>query len=321
MALGAHRDGFDTWHEGDLFVEDMAVGAPPDPIFMGGQNWGFPPVHPGRSRTTGHRYIRETLRHHVRHAGLLRLDHVMGLARQWWVPDGASARDGVYVRYPLEELLTVACLEAHLAGAFIVGENLGTVPPEVNQGLQDHGLLGIHVALDDLPTWGTDGMVRAARASMSMSSTHDTVPLASFWHGGDLHRSRRFGLIDEQRLQQQLGWRAEARTRIVGQLVHDHRLARHDAPLTDIVSAIADELASQPAAIVTLNLEDLWLEERPQNAPGTFQDEPNWRRVASRTLEEFAVDPAVNATADHVDRARARTGRSAAQQLSAPHDL
>ncbi len=307
VALGAHPHGFDTWHEGDLFVEGMSVGAPPDPIFMGGQNWGFPPVHPSRSRATGHRYIRETFRHHVRHAGLLRLDHVMGLARQWWVPDGASPSEGAYVRYPLEELLAVACLEAHLAGAYIVGENLGTVPPEVNQGLLDHGLLGIHVALDDLPTWGTEHMVRAERLTMSMSSTHDTVPLASFWFGGDLHRSHRLGLISDERLAAQLDDRVAARARIVDQLVRDHRLSRHDAPLADIVSGIVDELASHPAAVVTINLEDFWLEERPQNVPGTFQEEPNWRRVAGRTLEDFAADPETSAMADRVDRARAQS--------------
>ncbi|MCB0955995.1 MAG: 4-alpha-glucanotransferase [Ilumatobacter sp.] len=306
VALGTHADGFDVWHEGDLFVDGVAVGAPPDPIFMGGQDWGFPPVHPDRSRRTGHRYFRETLRHHLRHTGLLRLDHIMGLARQWWVPAGHPATDGCYVRYPLEELMAVACLEAHLAGAVVVGENLGTVPPEVDAQMADHGLLGISVLLDQLPTWGTDGIEVAPAERMAMTSTHDSYPLAGWWKGDDVRMMRRLELIDDPDEQRRHEDRAATRDRVVGHLVWTGRILHHDPTPAELVGGILDEVASQPTPVMIVNLEDLWGEERPQNVPGTFQEEPNWRRVATRTIDEVAADPQADAHAARIAAARLR---------------
>ena len=306
VALGTHADGFDVWHEGDLFVDGVAVGAPPDPIFMGGQDWGFPPVHPDRSRRTGHRYFRETLRHHLRHTGLLRLDHIMGLARQWWVPAGHAATDGCYVRYPLEELTAVACLEAHLAGAVVVGENLGTVPPEVDAQMADHGLLGISVLLDALPSWGTDAVDVAPADRMAMTSTHDSYPLAGWWKGDDIRMMRRLGLIDDDDQARRLDDRAAAHDRVVGHLVWTGRAANHDLSPTELVGGILDEVASQPTPVMIVNLEDLWGEERPQNVPGTFQEEPNWRRVATRTIEGVTDDPTCDAHAGRIATARVR---------------
>ena len=309
VALGTHADGFDVWHEGDLFVDGISVGAPPDPIFMGGQDWGFPPVHPDRSRRTGHAYVRETLRHHLRHAGLLRIDHILGLARQWWVPHGHAATEGCYVRYPLEELVAIACLEAHLAGAVVVGENLGTVPPEVDEAMQRHGLLGIHVTPEAMGTWGTDEVRVAPAGTLAMLSTHDSMPFAGWWRGADLHMGHRLGLVGDEQLAHELDHRAETRRRVVGHLVWtgrlDDRHGGHDAGLGDVLAGVVDEVASQPADIAVFNLEDLWLEERPQNVPGTFQEEPNWRRVAARTIDELAADPQIGAVADRIDHRRA----------------
>lgn len=307
VALGAHPDGFDVWHEGDLFAHGVHVGAPPDPLFEGGQDWGFPPVHPWRSRTTGHRYLRETLRHHLRHAGLLRLDHILGLFRQWWVPAGAAATDGAYVHFPFEELLAVACLEAHLAGSVIVGENLGTVPPEVDRGLEAHGILGIHVGLETLLGYGRPDRRRSRRGMMASLTTHDSVPFAGYWWGHDVDRSLADGFIDESVRDWLLGERRAMRDEIAETLRRDGRLPdRHDDPTTaDIVAGVVEDLAAQEAEIVVVGLEDLWLEERPQNQPGTFQERPNWRRTAARTLEEIGADPAIDAVLARVERARA----------------
>jgi 4-alpha-glucanotransferase len=310
LALGTHADGFDVWHEADLYVAGVSVGAPPDPIFFGGQDWGFPPAHPARSRATGHRYLRDTLRHHLQHAGILRIDHVMGMARQWWVPAGHDATHGTYVRYPLDELLAVACLEAHLAGAVLVGENLGTVPPEVDQGMADHGLLGIRVGLDALRAFGTSGRRAAPPGTLATLSTHDSVPFASFWHGGDIERAHAMGLVDDHDADQQQRVRGDERQRVVETLVADRRLASHDAGLRDIMSAVVDDLGSQPADIVVINMEDLWLETRAQNCPGTFQEQPNWRRVADRTLESVAADISVSAVVDRLRQARSDARRA-----------
>ncbi|MDO8361458.1 MAG: 4-alpha-glucanotransferase [Actinomycetota bacterium] len=308
VALGAHADGFDVWHEGNLFVQDVAVGAPPDPVFMGGQNWGFPPIHPQRSRLTGHRYVRETFRHHLRHAGLLRIDHVMGLFRQWWVPAGLPATDGCYVHYPLDEMFAIVCLEAHLAGAVIVGENLGTVPHEVHQGLAEHHLLGIHVAQDALPSYGTDGMWHAGSGVMAMLSTHDSVPFASFWHGGDIDRAHRLGLVNDGERDRLLGERAHMRERVVRHLAAVGLLqldAEGNATTEEIMAAVVLEMASMRSEITVFALDDLWLEARSQNVPGTFQEEPNWRHVAALTLDEVAADPRIAGIATAIERRRA----------------
>lgn len=306
LALGTHGDGFDVWRNADLFVEGFSVGAPPDPIFAGGQDWGFPPVHPAVSRSTAHRELRDTLRHHLRHAGLLRLDHVMGLSRQWWVPHGRAATDGVYVTYPFDELLAIVCLEAHLAGAVVVGENLGTVPEVVDHALVEHRLLGIHVGQEALPTFGSGHVRRAREGTMAMLTTHDSVPFASWWEGGDIRRGHRMGLMTDAEAERQLHERGQARGRVVQQLRADHRLDGR-ADLGAVLAGVAEDLAGQPAEVVVLNLEDMWLEVREQNTPGTFQEVPNWRRVAARTVEQIAADPVVDDVVTRVAKARLLT--------------
>src|SRR5262249_36950492 len=145
VPIGSHADGFDVAREGTLFARGAAVGAPPDFFFRDGQNWGFPPVHPQAARADGHAYMRSCIEAHFRVARWVRVDHILGFHRLWWVPDGASAADGAYVTYPAEELYAVLALAAHRHDAHVVGENLGTVPPETNRALRRHGMLGMYV--------------------------------------------------------------------------------------------------------------------------------------------------------------------------------
>src|SRR5690606_6632464 len=130
--------GYDTWRYRESFVPRMATGAPPDALFIGGQNWGFPPLHPVKQRENGYEVFRKVIAHHLKIANFLRIDHVMGLHRLYWVPDGFSAREGVYVRYNADEMYAILCLESHRNRATILGENLGTVPPSVNAALRRH---------------------------------------------------------------------------------------------------------------------------------------------------------------------------------------
>jgi 4-alpha-glucanotransferase len=145
LPLGVNPDSFDIWRERRLFVENMAGGAPPDPFFTAGQNWGFPPQHPERMRESGYRYPRACLAHLMQFAGLLRIDHLMGLHRFYWVPAGMDARQGVYVRYPADELYGIYTLESHRHKTVLIGEDLGTVPPEVPAAMQRHGLDRMYV--------------------------------------------------------------------------------------------------------------------------------------------------------------------------------
>ena len=303
IALGTHADGFDTWLHRTLFVDSASVGAPPDEVFRGGQDWGFPPVHPQRSRLFGHRYFAETLRHHLRFAKLLRLDHVMGLARQWWVPHGLKATDGAYVTFPLEELFAVVCLEAAQAGAVIVGENLGIVPPEITNGLAEHRMLGIHVVTDHLPSFGTGDVERSTEHDVVMVSTHDGVPFASWWKGGDITRAREQGLLSDEAAAADLAEREQVRQRVTDQLVADGRL-HEPGNVGATMVAVVEETASQPAPVAIFNLEDFWLEDQPQNTPGTWQEVPNWRRTFALSLDELNADPGIAETCRRIRTAR-----------------
>ena len=279
LPLGVHGAGFDVWRSPELFADGVSVGAPPDDFFTGGQDWGFPPLLPEASRADGHAYLRASLAHQLRHAGVVRYDHVMALRRLWWVPDGAPATDGAYVHYPADELAAVLTLEAWRAGAAVVGENLGTVPPEVNDLLAEHRLLGMYATqfeLDAAPhaRW-------APAATMAVVNTHDMDPFAAFWAGAG----------DE--------WRA----RIVEQLTADGEAPATDDPL-DVLEALLGWLGRSDAASVVVTLEDLWGEPRRQNRPGTGPEEPNWRRRMARTLDQIADDPAIAARLDRLVAAR-----------------
>ena len=146
LPLGVHRFGYDTWREQTLFAHEVDVGAPPDTAFPGGQNWSFPPVRPQKTRLQHHRHLRLVYRHAMRHADILRIDHVMGLHRQFWIPRRASVADGVYVRYPAEELYATLNIESHRARCELVGENVGLVPDVVTENLARHGFRGLYVA-------------------------------------------------------------------------------------------------------------------------------------------------------------------------------
>lgn len=278
LPLGVHGDGFDVWRAPGLFARSVEVGAPPDEFNPAGQGWGFPPMLPQASRVDGHAYLRAGLANQLRHAGVVRVDHVMALHRLWWIPGGAAS-EGAYVHYPAEELAAVITLEAWRAGAVVVGENLGTVPPEVNELLVDHRLLGMYATqfeFDAAPhaRW-------APADSVAVVNTHDMAPFAAFWAA----------LADERR------------AAVLEQLTRDGCAPRSDDPL-DVLAALLGWLGRSDAASVVVTLEDLWGEDRPQNVPGTGPEVPNWRRQMARTLDEVAADPAVAARLDALRAAR-----------------
>lgn len=283
LPLGVHAQGFDVWRAPDLFARTVEVGAPPDEFNPSGQGWGFPPLLPAASRADGHAYLRAGLAHQLRHAGVVRIDHVMALHRLWWIPDGGSAADGAYVHYPAEELAAVVTLEASRAGAVVVGENLGTVPPEVDRLMGEHRLLGMYATqfeLDAAPhaRWAPPG-------SVAVVNTHDMAPFAAFWAG-----------LDEDR-----------RARILEQLRRDGAAPDSERP-TDVLAALLGWLGRTDAASVVVNLEDLWAETLPQNVPGTGPEVPNWRRQMARTLDEVGADHELVALLAPLRAARGTTG-------------
>ncbi len=308
LPLGCHPDGFDVWVAPDKFGAGVAAGAPPDELAWEGQCWGFPPPHPGAMRAEGFATFRACLAHHLRHAGLLRIDHVMALHRLWWVPDGLAASDGAYVRYPAEELWATVCLEAHRYGADIVGENLGTVPDEVNEALDRHGARRMHVVEFGIDPASTPPVRDAMPGSVATFATHDLPTYAGWWQELDLDHSEQAGTSTHEAVAPMRAERAAARAGL-WRFAEGDGEPPPDAP-PRVLDAVHARLADGDAGVVMVNLEDVWQEPAPQNIPGTV-DEHNWRRKARRTLEDIAGDPAT-ASAMEVLRER-RPSSSAAR--------
>jgi 4-alpha-glucanotransferase len=307
LPLGTHPHGYDVWRFRDAFASGLVAGAPPDAFFAGGQSWGFPPLHPARTREDGHAYLRRSLAHAMRWAGMVRLDHVMSLHRMYCVPDGHDATDGVYVRYPAEELYAMLCLESHRWKCEVVGEDLGTVPPEVHESMKRHRLRRMYVAPFELED--ADGNAPRLRTpdplSVASLGTHDLPPFASFWSGDDIARREASGQLGTAGAAQERVSRARWRAALEQVLGLEPREDTIDA-----LRAALLELAASPARHLLINVEDLWLETEPQNVPGTSGDR-NWTLKARHALEGWARVPRLAETLTEVLRARdARTAEA-----------
>ena len=304
LPLGVCYDSYDVWRHRDLFVLDVSAGAPPDDFFTQGQDWGFPPMHPARGGEEGHRYFRACLRHQLRHAGVLRIDHVMGLHRFYWVPKGMSAREGTYVRYPAEELYAVLCLESHRHKSRIVGEDLGTVPPYVRPAMARHGISRMFVVQFGLSPDPARALGAVPAGSLGCLNTHDMPTFASFWEGRDIDDRVALGLLDDQGRRLEGQRRREVKEALVAFLRRNGWLGDSAPGTKEVLAASLSYLAASRADLVIANLEDLYLETEPQNVPGTWMERPNWRRKARHGFGEIREMPEVIRILREVDRLR-----------------
>lgn len=279
LPLGVHPDSYDVWRHPGVFAQGANVGAPPDAFFTKGQEWGFPPLNPSALRRSGYKYWVESLRFQMRHAGMLRLDHVMGLHRLYWVPRGFPATHGAYVSYCAEEMWAILNLESHRFKTVLVGENLGTVPPAVNEAMDRHGIRKMFVVQYEMRPEARRALPAPPRQSVASLNTHDMPPFAAVWHGADLADRCDLGLIPAGNLDAE----REARKKLKTALALFLR-QRGRASVGTITRAAIRFLGRSAAETVLINLEDLWGEERPQNVPGTSSERPNWRRKLKLSL-------------------------------------
>ncbi len=300
LPLGVHRDGYDTWRMHDLFAHDIFAGAPPDAFFRNGQNWGFPPLHPIALRADGYRYFIDCLRNHLRHAGALRIDHVMGLQRLFWIPQGLEPAQGVYVRYRLDEMLAILTLESMRHQALIIGEDLGTVSREMRSAMSRHRIQRMWVLQFEASPDRRVPLPPVPRSVVASLNTHDMPTFAAYWDALDLNDRRQLGHLSDPQAANESTRRERLRRRIVQQLRPragsgrtDDASANGEIPASAIIGPLLKHLAASPARILLVNLEDLWLEPRAQNVPGTSTERPNWRRQARYTLEGIQNDPQV----------------------------
>ena len=299
VPIGVHPDGFDVWRHPGLFARGAGLGAPPDPLFADGQDWSAPPPHPEAARRERYAYFRASLAHQMAHATAIRLDHVMGLHRLFWIPRAGAAADGAYVRYPADELYAIVCLESHRHRTRVVGENLGTVPRYVDAALSRRGLAQLHVAQFGIRPGVSEPFTPVPRRAFACVNTHDTPTFAGFLAGRDIDERVERGVLDAGRAGQERSRRRAELVALRGGLRRDTHASPDDAAVRSasdraLLWACLDRLARSAASVVIVNLEDLWLEPRPQNVPGTGPAEyPNWRRRARYRLEALKKLPEV----------------------------
>jgi 4-alpha-glucanotransferase len=288
LPLGVNPDGFDAWRYKDFFAPRVNAGAPPDSFFTKGQDWGFAPLHPQRTRELRYKYVIDYLRFQMRHTGLLRIDHVMGLHRLWWVPHGHPASAGAYVSYPAEELYAIISVESHRHQTTLVGENLGTVPPEVNKSMDRHGLRRMYVLQYEQQTKGP--LPAAPSQVVASLNTHDMPSFAAHWKGTDIDDRADLDLIPFRELAKEKRNRDALRKNLIAFLRKKKFLDTTRPTAAQVVDATLHFLAKSPAETVLVSLEDLWEEERSQNVPGTCTERPNWRRKSALTIENLRAD-------------------------------
>jgi 4-alpha-glucanotransferase len=304
LPLGVHGSAFDVWLERDVFAQEASAGAPPDSLFTKGQNWGFPPLQPERLRERGYDHLIDCLRHHLQHAGLLRIDHVMQLHRLFWIPRGMETAAGVYVTYPAEELYAVLSLESHRHQAMIVGENLGTVTSEVYEAMDRHDVHGMYVVQYELQP-GSQGLREPPAKTAASLNTHDMPTFAAFLQAKDVDELQSLGFLSPEQAQAERERRAQIGRTLEEALPPEQR-GRGAATQEAILRQRLEHLAASPARMMLINLEDLWHETEPQNVPGTHMERPNWQRKARLSFEEFSTRADVVEPLKRVDELRRR---------------
>lgn len=306
LPLGVHPDGYDVWRHRDVFATGISVGAPPDPFFTKGQNWGFPPLHPERQRQKGYEYLIGVLRHHMASAGMLRLDHVMSLHRLYWIPEGQDADKGVYVKYPAEELNAIIAIESHRHQTMVVGEDLGTVPNYVRESMTRHNLRRMFVLQYEARSEAQNPVSPMIPGAVASLNTHDMPPFHAFWQAGDVDIRVQMGLLDDEGATRARESREKTRQALSGFLKKRGFLRGAAEDPVQIHDACMTYLSRSEADVVLVSLEDLWLEREPQNVPGTSEEKPNWRRKARKTLEAIESSPSVTLRLKSIDLDRRR---------------
>jgi (1->4)-alpha-D-glucan 1-alpha-D-glucosylmutase len=325
LAVSVDRAGAEAWGWQHLYADNASVGAPPDDFNLNGQDWGLPPLIPQRLTESGYAPFIAMLRAAMRSAGALRIDHVMGLRRLFWVPPGGTAADGTYVNYPFEDLLGILALESQRNQCLVIGEDLGTVPDEVRNALGPLGVLSYRLLLFEKDGAGNfKPPEHYPPQALVAASTHDLPTLKSYWLGHDLDVRAQLGLYpDEAARSAQVVNRSQDRARLLMALegagllpeaVTVHPVSSPELT-PELAVAIHAFIARTPAKVMVVQMEDVLGQLDQVNLPGTTSQYPNWRRKLPLNVEEWSQDPRVLALAEALQRER---GRGAHPEDAAP---
>ncbi len=304
LAVGVNEGGSETWARTSLHALDIHAGAPPDELNPNGQDWGFPPAIPQRLAAEAYASFLAVLRANMRHAGALRIDHVMSLMRLFWLPPDGEPRIGTYVAYPFEELLGLVCLESRRLHCSVIGEDLGIVPPEIRAAMARHGLLSYRPLYFE-QQW-EDVRFRAPAEwpaeALATVGTHDLPTLRGYWAANDLKLRDEHGMYRDPELRERQYRRRDAERReLLAALDREGLLAdglgSDPATVTDpdlrLTVAVHRFIARSPAQMAAVQLEDVLGQPEAVNLPGTSEAQyPNWRRKLPVGLTDLEVDPA-----------------------------
>ncbi|QGM81166.1 4-alpha-glucanotransferase [Otariodibacter oris] len=306
LAVGVADNGAETWADKELYVLDASVGAPPDILAPQGQNWGLSPMHPEVVQHRGYQPFIDLLRANMKDCGALRIDHILGFARLWWVAKGDSAKNGVYIKYPLEDLLAILALESQRHQCLIVAEALGTVPEGMLEALESKGILAYNIFYFEFDNQGSKPLADYPYQAMTTLSTHDLPTVQGYWKLHDFDLGQQFGVYPNK------------------DILHSLRDARHDnkVAIRRAVEAVQElepdymgitqnfthqlqgYVADTNSALFGTQPED-WLNMLdPVNIPGTSSEYPNWRRKLSRTVNEIFDDEKVQQLLDTIRQKR-----------------
>ena len=310
-AVGVNPSGSETWSDQAVYRMGAGVGAPPDPLALKGQDWGIPPQDPYALIAASFRPFRNLISANTRHFGALRLDHVMALFRQWWVPVGLGSTEGGYVHYPLDDLMSVLALESERGRCLVVGEDLGTVPDEMRRAMAEYAVYHYKVLLFEKQADGSflrpEQYVRRAIATVT---THDLPTLRGYWEGRDLALRDRLHLFPGEEIRRQVyDERVRDRLQLLAAL-EAAGLRPADAEggevafSDDLARAIQLYLARSASALAVLQIEDLIGMSDPVNVPGTSAEHANWQRKITASIEDVFEDEATAQFLEDVQFAR-----------------
>ncbi|HEX3748523.1 MAG TPA: 4-alpha-glucanotransferase [Bryobacteraceae bacterium] len=318
LALATDSFGSDLWAHRPFYVAGCRVGSPPDDFSPKGQDWGFPPPNSARHREDGYRLFAESIRKNCRHGGALRIDHVMRLFRLFWIPDGSDASAGAYVRELSLDFVRVLALESVRNRVIVVGEDLGTVEPEVRETLARFGILSYRLFYFEKHSSGEFRRHEEyPRQALVSSTTHDLPTLAGFWVGADIAARREAGTIGEKEFREQTEQRSVEKQKMLNLLFEQGLLApelpRSAGAYPELTGplhhAAVGFLALTPSQLLAINQEDLTKELSQQNLPGTTWQYPNWGRKMRFTVEQLRTDPEARGYADMLRHWVIQSGR------------
>ncbi|MDB5395699.1 MAG: glgX [Rhodospirillales bacterium] len=311
LAIGAAPDGAEVWAQPDMFVSGVSVGAPPDPLALNGQIWGLPPLDPHGMARTGFSAFAGLLAANMRHARGLRIDHVMGVSRLFWVPDGADGKDGAYVAYPFKDLLGQLTVESSRAQCLVIGEDLGTVPEGLREPLAAADVQSYRVLFLERDGIGFKPPESYRANALACISTHDLPTFIGWWEAADLKERHALGIIPSDGIAEAVAIRADEKAALIDALVAEALLPPLETgvapPVEQIMAAAHAYVARSQAALVMAQTDDLAGELIAVNLPGTSIERANWRRKIEIPVSDLLGTPTAQAILEALREARGTT--------------